>query len=392
MRRLTASFFMKQNLFHVIRMQWQRLLAPLDPGLFLFTLLLLAYASVVLISASPQRLQAHALNLGVAVACLLIAAHTTPQRIRSIAPWLYLLGVMLLVAVALFGDVSKGARRWLNLGFIRVQPSELLKIAMPLMLAWFYHQRDTITTNRDHTFALVLLLVPVLLIARQPDLGTAILVFLSGFFVLFFAGIPWKWIAPFVITGVVLILTLLIFGDTLCQKDYAWPLLKEYQKHRVCTMLNPTSDPLGKGFHIIQSIIAVGSGGLWGKGWGMGTQTQLDFLPERHTDFIFAVLAEEFGLVGVLSLLVLYLLVIARGLNISIGAKDRFGQYLAGSLSLGIFAYAFVNMGMVTGILPVVGVPLPFVSYGGTALVILSISLGMLMSVASPRTVARKAI
>ena len=383
---------MKRNLFHVIRMQWQRLLAPLDPGLFLFTLVLLAYASVVLISASPQRLQAHALNLGVAVAYLLIAAHTTPQRFRSIAPWLYLLGVMLLIAVALFGDVSKGARRWLNLGFIRVQPSELLKIAMPLMLAWFYHQRDTITTNRDHAFALVLLLVPVLLIAHQPDLGTAILVFLSGFFVSFFAGIPWKWIAPFVITGVVLILTLLIFGDTLCQKDYAWPLLKEYQKHRVCTMLNPTSDPLGKGFHIIQSIIAVGSGGLWGKGWGMGTQTQLDFLPERHTDFIFAVLAEEFGLVGVLSLLVLYLLVIARGLNISIEAKDRFGRYLAGSLSLGIFAYAFVNMGMVTGILPVVGVPLPFVSYGGTALVILSISLGMLMSVASPRTVARKAI
>lgn len=383
---------MKHSALDIIRMQWQRLLAPIDPSLFALTLVLLAYAFVILISASPQRIQAHALNLGVAITCLLIAAHTTPQLLRNIAPWLYLLGILLLVAVALFGDVSKGARRWLNLGFTRVQPSEILKIAVPLILAWFYHQRDTIATNRDHVFALILLLVPVLLIARQPDLGTAILVFLSGFFVLFFAGIPWKWIAPLVVTGIALVLTLLIFGDTLCHKDYAWPLLKEYQKHRVCTMLNPTSDPLGKGFHIIQSMIAVGSGGLWGKGWGMGTQAQLDFLPERHTDFIFAVLAEEFGLVGVVMLLVVYLLMIARGLNISSGAKDRFGQYLAGSLSLGIFAYAFVNMGMVTGILPVVGVPLPFVSYGGTALVILSISLGMLMSVANQRTLTKKAI
>lgn len=383
---------MKHSALDIIRMQWQRLLAPIDPSLFALTLVLLAYAFVILISASPQRIQAHALNLGVAITCLLIAAHTTPQLLRNIAPWLYLLGILLLVAVALFGDVSKGARRWLNLGFTRVQPSEILKIAVPLILAWFYHQRDTIATNRDHVFALILLLVPVLLIARQPDLGTAILVFLSGFFVLFFAGIPWKWIAPLVVTGIALVLTLLIFGDTLCHKDYAWPLLKEYQKHRVCTMLNPTSDPLGKGFHIIQSMIAVGSGGLWGKGWGMGTQAQLDFLPERHTDFIFAVLAEEFGLVGVVMLLVVYLLMIARGLNISSGAKDRFGQYLAGSLSLGIFAYAFVNMGMVTGILPVVGVPLPFVSYGGTALAILSISLGMLMSVANQRTLTKKAI
>lgn len=260
------------------------------------------------------------------------------------------------------------------------------------MLAWFYHRRDALATHRDHAFALLLLMVPVLLIARQPDLGTGILVFLSGFFVLFFAGIPWKWIGPLVVAGIALILTLLIFGDTLCQKDYVWPLLKEYQRHRVCTMLNPTSDPLGKGFHIIQSMIAVGSGGLWGKGWGMGTQAQLDFLPERHTDFVFAVLAEEFGLLGVLALLTLYLLMVARGLNITMGAKDLFGRYLAGSLTLGIFAYAFVNMGMVTGILPVVGVPLPFVSYGGTALVILSISLGMLMSVANQRTVAKKAI
>lgn len=373
-------------------MQWRRLLAPLDPILFALAFVLLGYASVILVSASPQRLQAHALNLGVAIVCLVVAAHTPPQRLRAMAPWLYLVGIVLLFAVALFGDVSKGARRWLSLGFARVQPSEILKIAMPLMLAWFYHQRDAVASKRDHALALLMLIVPVLLIARQPDLGTGILVFLSGFFVMFFAGIPWKWIAPLVVAGIALILTLLIFGDTLCQKDYAWPLLKEYQKHRVCTMLNPTSDPLGKGFHIIQSIIAVGSGGLWGKGWGMGTQAQLDFLPERHTDFIFAVLAEEFGLVGASTLLVLYLLVIARGLSISMGAKDRFCRYLAGSLTLGVFAYAFVNMGMVTGLLPVVGVPLPFVSYGGTALVILSISLGMLMSVASQRTLAKKTV
>ncbi|MBE7422056.1 MAG: rod shape-determining protein RodA [Zoogloeaceae bacterium] len=293
---------MNHSIFDLIRMQWRRLLAPLDLPLFALALVLLAYASFILVSASQQRLQAHALNLGVAIACLVIAAHTPPQRLRNIAPWLYLVGILLLLAVALFGDVSKGARRWLNLGFGRVQPSEILKIAMPLMLAWFYHRRDALATNRDHAIALLLLMVPVLLIARQPDLGTGILVFLSGFFVLFFAGIPWKWIAPLVIAGIALVLTLLIFGDTLCQKDYAWPLLKEYQKHRVCTMLNPTSDPLGKGFHIIQSIIAVGSGGVWGKGWGMGTQTQLDFLPERHTDFIFAVLAEEFGLAGVRAL------------------------------------------------------------------------------------------
>ncbi|HSG23360.1 MAG TPA: rod shape-determining protein RodA [Azonexus sp.] len=383
---------MNQSILSITQIHSRRLLAPLDPPLIALTFLLLAYASIILISASPQRLQAHVLNLGVAITCLLVAAHTPPQRLKNIAPWLYLLGIVLLVAVALFGDVSKGARRWLNLGFTRVQPSEILKIAMPLMLAWFYHRRDGIATNRDHAIALLLLMVPVLLIARQPDLGTGILVFLSGFFVLFCAGIPWKWIAPLVGAAIALILTLLIFGDTLCQKDYAWPLLKEYQKHRVCTMLNPTSDPLGKGFHIIQSMIAVGSGGLWGKGWGMGTQTQLDFLPERHTDFIFAVLAEEFGLAGVLSLLVLYLLMIVRGLSISMGAKDRFGRYLAGSLTLGIFAYAFVNMGMVTGILPVVGVPLPFVSYGGTSLVILSISLGMLMSVARQKMLIRNAV
>jgi len=383
---------MNNSIFDIARMQWRRLLLPLDPILFALTFVLLVYATLIITSASSQRLQAHLLNLGVAIVCLVAAAHTPPQRLRNIAPWLYLLGIVLLVAVALFGDVSKGARRWLNLGFSRVQPSEILKIAMPLMLAWFYHRRDAIATHRDHAIALLLLIIPVLLIARQPDLGTGILVFLSGFFVLFFAGIPWKWIAPLVVAGIALVLTLLIFGDTLCQKDYVWPLLKEYQKHRVCTMLNPASDPLGKGFHIIQSMIAVGSGGLWGKGWGMGTQAQLDFLPERHTDFIFAVLAEEFGLVGAVSLLTLYLLMIARGLSISMGAKDRFGRYLAGSLTLGVFAYAFVNMGMVTGLLPVVGVPLPFVSYGGTALVILSISLGMLMSLASQRKLAKQAV
>ena len=368
---------------------WRTLLAPLDRPLLLLTVVLLAFATLIISSASPQRINAHLTNLAVGVACLLAAAHVTPQRLRVVTPPLYVAGIVLLIAVALFGDISKGAQRWLNLGFTRVQPSEILKIAAPLMLAWFYFHRDGVLRHRDHLAAVGLLMLPVLLIAKQPDLGTAILVFLAGFFVLFLAGIPWKWIAPLVVGVLAIVVALLLFGDSLCEKDRPWPLLREYQKHRVCTMLNPTSDPLGKGFHIIQAMIATGSGGVWGKGWGLGTQTQLDFLPERHTDFIFAVLAEELGLVGALVLLAIYILLVLRGMSIALATKDRFSRYLAGSLTLSIFSYAFVNMGMVTGMLPVVGVPLPFMSYGGTALVILCISLGMLMSIAHDRNAGR---
>ena len=372
------------------RTVWQKLNAPIDRPLMVLTFALLAYATFIIGSASPQRISAHFANLAVGLSCLFVAAHITPQRLRNMTPSIYIAGVILLLAVALFGDISKGAQRWLNIGFTRIQPSEILKIAAPLMLAWFYFHRDEGLRHRDHLVAVCLLMLPVLLIAKQPDLGTGILVFLSGFFVLFLAGIPWKWISPLVIATIGIIGVLLVFGDTLCQRDQVWPLLRDYQKHRVCTMLNPTSDPLGKGFHIIQAMIAIGSGGLWGKGWGLGSQTQLDFLPERHTDFIFAVLAEELGLLGTLTLLVIYIALVLRGLSIALHTKDRFGRYVAGSLTLSIFSYAFVNMGMVTGMLPVVGVPLPFMSYGGTALVILCISLGILMSIAHSRTTARE--
>jgi len=357
------------------------ILAPLDGPLMLIVLGILGFATVVMVSASPERLGTLGLNVAVAFVVMWVAASLPPQRMMSIALPLYILGVLLLVGVALFGDVSKGARRWLNIGVARIQPSELLKIAMPLMLAWYFQCREGMLRVRDFFVAAGLLLVPVGLIAKQPDLGTAVLVAAAGFYVLFFAGLAWRLILPFAVIGVVAIVTIVAMGDTICQPGVEWPGMREYQKHRVCTLLDPTSDPLGKGFHIIQSTIAIGSGGILGKGWGSGTQTHLDFLPERHTDFIFAVLTEEFGLVGALFLVLMYILLIFRGLFIAAGAPTLFSRLLAGALTLIFFTYAFVNMGMVSGILPVVGVPLPFVSYGGTALVTLCLGVGMLMSI-----------
>ena len=357
------------------------ILAPLDGPLMLIVLGILGFATVVMVSASPERLGTLGLNIAVAFAVMWVAASLPPQRMMSIALPIYILGVLLLVGVALFGDVSKGARRWLNIGVARIQPSELMKIAMPLMLAWYFQCREGMLRVRDFFVAASLLLVPVGLIAKQPDLGTAVLVAAAGFYVLFFAGLAWRLILPFAVVGIVGIVTIVAMGDTICQPGVEWPGMREYQKHRVCTLLDPTSDPLGKGFHIIQSTIAIGSGGILGKGWGSGTQTHLDFLPERHTDFIFAVLTEEFGLVGALSLVLLYILLIFRGLFIAAGAPTLFSRLLAGALTLIFFTYAFVNMGMVSGILPVVGVPLPFVSYGGTALVTLCLGVGMLMSI-----------
>lgn len=357
------------------------LMAPLDGPLTLLILILVGYAAVVMVSASPERLDTLALNAAVAFSVMWIAAKTPPSRMMSAALPLYAIGVLLLIAVALFGDVSKGARRWLNIGVTRIQPSELLKIAMPLTLAWYFQSREGMLRARDFFIAAGLLLVPVGLIAKQPDLGTAILVAASGFYVLFFAGLTWRLILPVALVGIVGIGAIVAMGDTICQPGVDWPGLREYQKHRVCTLLDPTSDPLGKGFHIIQSTIAIGSGGVFGKGWGRGTQTHLDFLPERHTDFIFAVLTEEFGLAGALFLAVVYILLIFRGLFIAAGAPTLFSRLLAGALTLILFTYAFVNMGMVSGILPVVGVPLPFVSYGGTALVTLCLGVGMLMSI-----------
>jgi len=284
----------------------------------------------------------------------------------------YLVGVALLVAVALAGDVVNGARRWLHVGVARFQPSEMMKLALPLMLAWYFHKNESTLRMRDFAVAALLLAVPVLLIARQPDLGTAVLVAAAGCYAIFFAGIGWKTIAVLGVLGLASLLPL-------------WGMMHDYQRRRILTLIDPTQDPLGAGYHTIQSTIAVGSGGITGKGWLQGTQTHLEFIPEKHTDFIFAVFSEEFGLIGNVILLTLYALVIARGLMIAANAATFFSRLLAATITLMFFTYAFVNMGMVSGILPVVGVPLPFVSYGGTALLTLFIGIGILMSVQSHR-------
>ncbi|MCP5296356.1 MAG: rod shape-determining protein RodA [Zoogloeaceae bacterium] len=351
--------------------------APIDAVLLALLALLLCYALLLLTSASPERLNNQLINIAVALVAMRVAAQVPPQRLMHLALPLYLGGVLLLVAVALFGDVSKGARRWLNLGFMRIQPSELMKIAMPLMLAWYFQKHEAMLRLRDWVVATLILLLPVALIARQPDLGTAILVLAAGFFVIFLAGLSWK------------VLVALALGG-LASLPVVWTMLHDYQRQRILTLLDPEVDPLGKGFHIIQSTIAVGSGGILGKGWGGGTQTHLEFLPERHTDFIFAVLSEEFGLLGNTFLLVLYALIIGRGLMIAANAPTLFSRLLAGSITLIFFTYAFVNMGMVSGILPVVGVPLPFVSYGGTALVTLFLGVGILMSIHKHRMLVQK--
>jgi rod shape determining protein RodA len=280
----------------------------------------------------------------------------------------YVIGIAFLIAVALFGDVVNGARRWLHVGVTRFQPSEMMKIAVPMMLAWYFHRREATLRLRDFAMAAILLMVPFGLIVRQPDLGTASLVGAAGFYVIFFAGISWR-----LLGGLAALSTVALFP--------LWGLLHDYQRRRVLTLLDPTQDPLGAGYHIIQSTIAVGSGGISGKGWLNGTQAHLEFIPERHTDFIFAVYSEEFGLIGNLVLLLLYILLIGRGLVIAANAATVFARLIAGSMTLMFFTYAFVNMGMVSGILPVVGVPLPFLSYGGTALLTLFIGAGILMSV-----------
>ena len=353
---------------HFIRHLLRRIADPIDPPLMALAAILLGIAVLVLGSASPERIGSQCVNVFTALIIMRIAAQLPPQRLMYLALPTYVVGLTLLLAVMEFGEVSKGARRWLNLGVMRIQPSEIMKIAMPLMLAWYFHKREPLIRLRDHFVAAVLLIAPVALIAQQPDLGTAILVMAAGFFVIFFAGLPWK-----IILGLV--------ATVAAAAPLAWSVLHDYQRARILTLLDPEADPLGKGFHIIQSTIAIGSGGLFGKGWGQGTQAQLDFLPERHTDFIFAVISEEFGLLGNLVLLTVYALLIGRGLMIAANAPTLFTRLLAGSITLIFFTYAFVNMGMVSGILPVVGVPLPFVSYGGTALVTLFLGIGILMSI-----------
>ncbi len=326
----------------------------------------------------------HARNMVLAALVVLAVAQIPPQRLMAVAVPLYGVGVALLVATALFGITKKGATRWLNVGVV-IQPSEILKIAVPLTLAWWFQKREGRTGPREYGVALVLVMVPTLLVMKQPDLGTALLILSSGLYVLFLAGLSWKLVAPVLALGAVGITALIVFEPTICQPDVRWPLLREYQQHRVCTLLDPTTDPLGKGFHIIQGMIAIGSGGFWGKGFMQGTQTHLDFIPERTTDFVFAAYSEEFGLVGNLFLIGSFAFLILRGLAIAVEGPTLFARLLAGSVTLSFFIYAFVNMGMVSGILPVVGVPLPFISYGGTAMVTLGLGLGILMSVAKAK-------
>jgi rod shape determining protein RodA len=348
-----------------------RIFAGIDGPLLLISLALVGLGLATLYSASyqnPARVASQVGNVVLALAAMWVFAKIPPQRLMRFAPPVYVLGLLLLVAVMLFGDVVNGARRWLHVGVTRFQPSEMMKLGVPLMLAWFFHRNEATLRLRDFAVAGLLLAVPVALIAKQPDLGTALLVGAAGVYVIFFAGIGWK-----VLTGLTVIGAAAI--------PFLWGALHDYQRKRILTLLDPSQDPLGSGYHIIQSIIAVGSGGFTGKGWLNGSQAHLEFIPERHTDFIFAVYSEEFGLLGNGLLFVLYTLLIARGLMIAANAPTFFARLLAGSLTLVLFTFAFVNMGMVSGILPVVGVPLPFISYGGTALLTLFTALGVLMSI-----------
>ena len=328
------------------------------------------------------RFADHARNMLLGLGLMFIVAQVPPQKLMALAIPLYVFGVTLLLATALFGVTKKGATRWLNIGITQIQPSELLKLATPLMLAWWFQKREGLLRWPDFIAAFALLLLPFLLIAKQPDLGTGILVLAAGLYVIFFAGLPWKLIVPAFVIGAAAATTLVLSEDTICEPDLTWPVLKEYQKHRICTLLDPSKDPLGKGFHIIQGEIAIGSGGMSGKGFMQGTQTHLEFIPERTTDFIFAAFGEEFGLMGALALLVGFTALILRGLMIASDAPTLFTRLMAGAVTLSFFTYVFVNMGMVSGILPVVGVPLPFISYGGTAMVTLGLSLGLLLSIA----------
>ena len=357
-------------------------------GPLAFAIFALACAGLLTMYSSGydqgSRFEDHGRNMLLAGAILFVVAQIPPQRLMALALPLYVAGVTLLIAVAVFGVTKKGARRWLYVG-VTIQPSEILKIAVPLMLAWWFQKREGQLRPLDFAVAALLLALPIALIVRQPDLGTAVLVLSAGLSVIFFAGLSWKWIVPPVLLGVLGVALVVGFEPQLCADGVRWPVLHDYQQQRICTLLDPSRDPLGKGFHIIQGMIAIGSGGFWGKGFMQGTQTHLEFIPERTTDFIFAAFSEEFGLFGNLLLIAGFGFLILRGLALAVEAPTLFSRLLAGSITLIFFTYAFVNMGMVSGILPVVGVPLPFVSYGGTAMVTLGMGLGILMSIAKSK-------
>jgi len=355
------------------RSLWRRMkpyFTVFDGPLAMILFLLLAVSMVCMSSAGvdfPGRLEGQVRNAVIAFVVMWAAALVPPQNLMRLAVPVYTLGVTLLIAVFLFGTVKKGARRWLHIGF-DMQPSEIMKIAMPLMLAWYFHQKAGLVRWHSFLVAAALLVVPVGLIQLQPDLGTSLLVLASGFYVIFLAGLSWKALAGLFVAGA---------GSL----PIAWSLMHDYQRERIMTLIDPNNDPLGKGFHIIQSIIAIGSGGFSGKGYKLGTQSHLEFIPEHTTDFIFSVYSEEFGLLGILGLMLIYLMLIGRGLYIAANAPNLFTRLLAGAITMIFFTYAFVNMGMVSGILPVVGVPLPFMSYGGTAFMTLGLGIGILMSI-----------
>ncbi|MBL8335674.1 MAG: rod shape-determining protein RodA [Rhodoferax sp.] len=358
-----------------------------DLPLFVLVLVLAGAGLLTMYSSGfdhGTRFADHGRNMLIAGGILFLTAQVPPQRLMRLAIPLYAAGVALLIAVALFGITKKGATRWLNVGVV-IQPSEILKIAMPLMLAWWFQKREGQLRPLDFAVAGVLLAVPVGLIMKQPDLGTALLVLAAGLSVIFFAGLSWRLVLPPVLLAVVGIVLLVLFEPQLCAEGVRWSVLRDYQQQRICTLLDPAKDPLGKGFHIIQGMIAIGSGGVWGKGFMQGTQTHLEFIPERTTDFIFAAFGEEFGLLGNLALIATFLFLVLRALTIALEAPTVFARLLAGALAMIFFSYAFVNMGMVSGILPVVGVPLPFISYGGTAMVTLGLALGMLMSISKAK-------
>ena len=375
-----ATVFDKPSLFQRLS-PW---FSGFDKLLLAAVLLLCAMGLATMYSAGfdhGTRFIDHARNMLISMCVVFVVAQIPPQRLMTFAVPLYVAGVTLLVAVALFGITKKGATRWLNVGVV-IQPSEIMKIAMPLMLAWWFQRREGQLRHTDFWVAGALLLLPFGLIMKQPDLGTALLVLAAGLSVIFFAGLSWKLVAPPLVLGLIGITLLVVYEPSLCADGVTWPGLRDYQQQRVCTLLDPTRDPLGKGFHIIQGMIAIGSGGFWGKGFMQGTQTHLEFIPERTTDFIFAAFSEEFGLFGNLLLILLFVFLVLRALAIALEAPTLFTRLLAGAVAMIFFCYAFVNMGMVSGILPVVGVPLPFISYGGTAMVTLGLGLGILMSIA----------
>jgi len=354
---------------------WEALTRRIDKMLFACALAIVGVGLVTLFSAADQsvaRVTTQVLSFGFAIALMWLFANIPPQTLARAAVPLYVVGVLMLIGVAMFGVVVNGSRRWLNFGVARFQPSELMKIALPMMLAWYFQKFEGRIGWKDFVLAAVLIVVPVYLIKRQPDLGTSLLIAASGFYVLYLAGLSWKIMVGLAALGA-------------AAGPFVWQHLHDYQRERILTFLDPARDPLGAGYHSSQASIALGSGGVVGKGWLNGTQTHLDFLPEKHTDFIFAVFGEEFGLVGCIWLTILYMLLIGRAMMITANASTMFARLVAGAVTLMFFTYAFVNMGMVSGVLPVVGVPLPLVSYGGTALISLFIGLGLLMSVQAHR-------